>query len=195
MTSVIPPGGGEVIGDAPDRRVEILCERDGVHATWSRFAPGRDGADPHIHRRHTDIFYVLAGELTVKLSDEEIQVPAGSFARVPPLVVHGFANRGEAELRYLNFHAPGVGFADYMRGLRDGVTVVYDQEPPPATGTRPKTEARIEDRVDIDGIRIEVLESDELHTGYVLDGALAGTWVDGGLALPAPARCVSVAVR
>ncbi len=195
MTSVIPPGGGEVIGDAPDRRVEILCERDAVHVTWSRFAPGRDGADPHIHRRHTDIFYVLAGELTVKLSDEEIQVPAGRFARVPPLVVHGFANRGGEELRYLNFHAPGVGFADYMRGLRDGRTVVYDQEPPPATGTRPKTDARVEDGVDIDAIRIEVVEGGALGMGYVLDGELAGTWVDDGLVLPEPARYVSVVAR
>jgi mannose-6-phosphate isomerase-like protein (cupin superfamily) len=60
--TVIPPGGGEVIGDSAERRVEILSDGDAVHATWSRFGPGRDGADPHVHRRHTDIFYVLEGE-------------------------------------------------------------------------------------------------------------------------------------
>ena len=59
---VLPPGGGEVVGDSPERRVEILCEHDAVHATWSRFAPGRDGADLHVHRLHTDVFYVLEGE-------------------------------------------------------------------------------------------------------------------------------------
>ena len=62
--TVIAPGGGEVIGDAPDRRVEILSEHDALHATWSRFGPRREGADLHVHRRHTDLFYVLAGELT-----------------------------------------------------------------------------------------------------------------------------------
>jgi hypothetical protein len=37
---VIPPSGGEIIGDAPGRRVEILSDRDPLHATVSRFGPG-----------------------------------------------------------------------------------------------------------------------------------------------------------
>jgi quercetin dioxygenase-like cupin family protein len=143
--TVIPPREGEVIGDSPDRRVEILSDHDALHATWSRFGPGRDGADLHIHRRHVDLFYVLAGALTLRLGEEgqAVAVPAGTLARVPPLVVHGFGNETGEELRYLNFHAPGVGFADYMRALRDGRTLAYDQEPPPADGTRPPTDAVI----------------------------------------------------
>ena len=143
--TVIPPGGGEIIGDSPDRRVEILSDAGPLHATWSRFAPGRDGADLHIHRRHTDLFYVLAGELTVRLGADgaPVPVPAGTLARVPPLVVHGFRNDGDTELRYLNLHAPGVGFADYLRALRDGRELVYDQEMPPADGGRPRGDATI----------------------------------------------------
>ena len=108
--TVIAPGAGEIVGDSPDRRVEILSDHDALHATWSRFGPGRAGADLHVHRRHTDLFYVLAGELTVcaRHEGEEVLVPAGTLARVPPLVVHGFRNAGDVELRYLNFHAPGV---------------------------------------------------------------------------------------
>jgi mannose-6-phosphate isomerase-like protein (cupin superfamily) len=134
---------GEVIGDAPDRRVEILGEHDGMHATWSRFGPGRDGADPHIHRRHHDVFYVLAGELTLKHAEGEATAPAGTLVRVPPMVVHGFGNGGADELRYLNVHAPGTGFADYMRALRDGGPRDFDQEDPPAEGTRPSSEIAI----------------------------------------------------
>jgi len=134
---------GEVIGDAPDRRVEILGEHDGMHATWSRFGPGRDGADPHIHRRHHDVFYVLAGELTLKHAEGEATAPAGTLVRVPPMVVHGFRNRGADELRYLNVHAPGTGFAAYMRALRDGGPRDFDQEDPPAEGTRPSSEIAI----------------------------------------------------
>ena len=191
--TVVPPGRGEVIGDSPARRVEILGEDDAVHVTWSRFAAGREGADPHIHRLHTDIFYVLAGELTVRLGleDRAVIVPAGRFATVPPFVVHGFRNAGDAEVRYLNFHAPGTGFADYMRGLRDGRKVAFDQEDPPDEGVRPASEAKIGDRVDVDAITIDELsqpqdvETPALRAYYVLEGeltvcgvpALTGTWV------------------
>jgi mannose-6-phosphate isomerase-like protein (cupin superfamily) len=131
--AVVAPRAGEVIGDAPDRRVEILTDQEAMHATWSRFAPGRDGAGRHVHRRHHDLFYVLAGELTLKLgTDDEAVAPAGTVVRVPPMVVHGFRNGGDAEVRYLNFHAPGTGFAEYLRALRDGRVPSFDQEPPPA---------------------------------------------------------------
>jgi mannose-6-phosphate isomerase-like protein (cupin superfamily) len=135
----------ELIGDSPDRRVEILLERDALHVTWSRFGPGRDGADLHIHRHHSDMFYVLDGELTLKLETGEVAVPAGTLVTVPPLVVHGFRNGGDADVRYLNLHAPGTGFADYMRGLRDKRKVPFDQEPPPADGTRPASDVAYEE--------------------------------------------------
>jgi quercetin dioxygenase-like cupin family protein len=143
--TLVPPGGGEVVGDSPDRRVEILSDDETLHATWSRFGPRRDGADLHVHRHHTDLFYVLDGELTVGLGvdDEPVVVPAGTLARVPPLVVHGFRNASNAEVRYLNLHAPGMRFADYMRAVRDGRPFSYDQHPPPPDGGRPTTEANV----------------------------------------------------
>jgi mannose-6-phosphate isomerase-like protein (cupin superfamily) len=142
---LIAPEAGEIIGDAPDRRVEILSDHDALHATWSRFGPRREGADLHVHRRHTDLFYVLEGELTIRLGPEgrPVVVAAGTLARVPPLVVHGFRNGSDADVRYLNLHAPGQGFADYMRALRGGRTFSYDQHPPPPDGGRPPTEAVI----------------------------------------------------
>ena len=105
---LIPSGGGEIVGDSADRRVEILSDHDTLHSTWSRFGPHREGADLHVHRHHTDMFFVLEGELTVMLGTdgETAVVPAGTLARVPPLVVHGFRNGSDAEVRYLNFHAP-----------------------------------------------------------------------------------------
>jgi mannose-6-phosphate isomerase-like protein (cupin superfamily) len=211
--TVVPPAGGEVVGDSPARRVEIVAEHDALHATVSRFGPHRDGADLHVHRRNTDVFYVLEGELTVRLGPEgrEVPAPAGSLARVPPLVVHGFRNAGDAQLRYLNFHAPGVGFADYLRGLRDGRTVVYDQEPPPDDGGRPPSEATVgghefateRDRdhvvllADVESIAVAEVSSEapggpppHLHARhvesfYVLDGELALTFA--GRVLRAPA--------
>jgi len=140
---LVARGEGEIIGDSPERRVEILSDHETLHATCSRFAARGEGADLHIHRRHTDLFYVLEGELTVRLGieDEAVVVPAGTLARVPPLVVHGFRNGGDADVRYLNFHAPGQAFADYLRALRDGRAFPYDQHPPPPDGGRPPRDA------------------------------------------------------
>jgi quercetin dioxygenase-like cupin family protein len=191
---VIPPRTGEVIGDAPDRRVEMLSDVDPLHATWSRFGPGRDGAALHVHYHHTDLFFVLQGELTVKLGPDgaESAVQAGTLVRLPPLVAHGFRNGSDAELRYLNLHAPGLGFADYMRGLSD-----FDQADPPPDGGRPASEASVTagDGVlcDVDEIRVAVLtEGADAHDHpghveslYVLEGELIvddaraapGTWL------------------
>lgn len=128
-----------MVGDTAERRVEILCDRDELHATWTRFGPYRDGAQAHVHRTHSDLFYVLAGELTLLLGPEreEHALAAGTLAFAPPLVVHGFRNAGDEELRYLNFHAPGAGFADFLRGRNPG----FDQHDPPADGGRPASDA------------------------------------------------------
>ena len=196
---MIAPGGGEVVGDSPDRRVEILSDHPAVHATWSRFGPGREGADLHVHRRHSDLFYVLDGELTVRVgpAGEEVVARAGTLALLPPLVVHGFANRSHAEVRYLNLHAPGQGFADFLRALRDVRTLAYDQEPPPADGGRPPGEAVVDGaafrgepialRADVEEIAVAELtggpgDAPPLHRHarhveslYVLEGAPALT--------------------
>jgi quercetin dioxygenase-like cupin family protein len=180
--TVIPPGEGEIIGDSAERRVEILSDDPTLNATLSRFAPAREGADLHVHREHSDLFYVLEGELTVRLGpeDRQVTVPAGSVARVPPNVVHGFRNAGDADVRYLNFHVPGQRFTDYLRGLRDGVKFAYDQFDPPHDGGVPPSAAAIgESVVDIDALRLEERwgEADEdVHTHefvaslYVLEG-------------------------
>jgi quercetin dioxygenase-like cupin family protein len=179
---IVAAGGGEVIGDSPERRVEILCETEALHATWSRFGPGRAGADLHVHRHHSDVFYVLDGELTIRLghAGAETVASAGTVAIVPPLVVHGFRNGSDAEMRYLNFHVPGSGFADYMRGLRDGRTVTYDQHPPPQDGGRsPDAVLIARPPVVADAIAIEVADGGDVDFGYVLDGPDAGAWVQG----------------
>jgi quercetin dioxygenase-like cupin family protein len=134
---------GEVIADTPDRRVEVLCEVEAMHATRTRLGPRRAGTDPHVHERHNDVFYVLEGELTVRLGTDggEITAPAGTLVTVPPLVVHAYRNGSDADVVFLNVHAPGSGFAAYLRALRDGTPHEFDQHPPPADGGRPASDA------------------------------------------------------
>ena len=159
---VIPFGEGELIGDAPHRRVEILSDDESLSATLSRWGANRVGADLHVHRQHTDFFYVLEGELTIRLGpdDEEVLVPTGTLAHAPPLVVHGFRNRSDEDVRYLNFHAPGQHFSDYLRALRDGRTFEYDQYPPPEDGGRDVSDAVVGSDGFVSerpGLRVELL--------------------------------------
>ena len=140
---IVAPGEREILGDAPDRGVAVLSDVPGVHATWARFGAGREGASLHVHREHTDYFYVLEGELEIRLGPEgePHRLETGQLAIAPALVIHGFGNTSDAEARYLNFHIPGSGFIDFMRGIRDGVSRAYDQHEPPADGGRDPEDA------------------------------------------------------
>jgi mannose-6-phosphate isomerase-like protein (cupin superfamily) len=164
----VTPGEGEIIGDSVDRRVELLAEREAVHATLSRFGPGRDGADRHVHRTHSDVFVVLSGTLALKVDGGEREVAAGSVVAVPPMVIHGFRNGGEDDVWYVNLHVPGAGFGDYMRGLRDRVRVPFDQFEPPVdgAGVRPASEIVVgAGRANVDGMDVVLGEDGALRVG------------------------------
>ena len=62
------------------------------------------------------MFYVLEGTLTMRLGDETHELGPGSFACVPPGVVHTFSNPSDRPVRLLNFNTPG-GWENYMRDL------------------------------------------------------------------------------
>ena len=132
-------GEGEAIVHTPERELRILCDHDLLNLTWTRHAVGERGAEPHIHKHHTDAFYVLRGKVTFVLGPEleRMVAPAGTVVLIPPGVVHGFDNDGPGETRFLNIHAPGGGF---VKNLRDHATT-WDTHDPPADGGRPASDA------------------------------------------------------
>lgn len=190
MTRIVAPGEREVLGDSPDRGVEVLTDHLPVHATWARFAARREGAPLHVHHEHTDYFYVLEGELEVRLGPDGAphRVEAGQLSAAPPLVVHGFANTSDAEVRFLNFHIPGSGFIDFMRGMRDGKSVAYDQHDPPADGGRDPADASVGPPrkpfalIELEsGEQLEAPEGRPTRSAYLISGELeaagAGSWI------------------
>ena len=141
--AIVRVADGETITQKERREVVLLVDRPALSMTWSRYAPGERGTDLHVHREHTDAFYVLDGELTFELGAgaERLALAAGGFVAIPPSVPHGFLNAGTVEAAWLNFHTPDTGFADYMRGLRDGTTVPFDSLDWPVTDARPAADA------------------------------------------------------
>src|SRR2546430_12563528 len=109
---LLAPGEGEVVTDRPERTLRILADLDDLIVTWFRYESGEEGPDPHVHHHHTDAFYVLEGELELRLGPERqtVRAPAGTFAAAPPNVVHTFPQARGATTPLLNPPAPSHRF-------------------------------------------------------------------------------------
>jgi quercetin dioxygenase-like cupin family protein len=140
---LLGPGEGETTTDRPERTLRILCEFEQLIVTWFRYEPGEEGPDPHIHRQHSDAFYVLEGEVDFALGPDITRIKGGpgTFAAAPPGVVHTFKNSSDATAIFLNVHAPSMGFGDVLRG---GGHEHFDQFDPPEDGGRPLDDAIFE---------------------------------------------------
>ena len=135
----------ETILRRKESEISILVARDDVTVTDARYAAGERVAGLHVHRDHTDAFYVLEGELTFEIGREEDTtiVSAGGFVVAPPGVAHSLRNAGDRPARWLTIHARDGGFAAFMRGIRDDVEVHWDISAVPADGGLPASEATL----------------------------------------------------
>jgi quercetin dioxygenase-like cupin family protein len=112
--SVIVLAAGE--GEWPGESV-VKAARPEVSLLEFDLPPG-ESVGLHFHKRQSDSFYVLEGELEFQIGEETVGAAAGSMVTALPGVVHGFRNTGDASARTLNIHAPG-GFAEYRRELAE----------------------------------------------------------------------------
>ena len=114
---IVRSGQGEIVTDRESRRVELVAAAEQLSITWSSYAPGEPGPDPHVHREHTDSFWVLEGEMRFRVGPEldPVTLRAGDFLSVPPEVVHTFV-AGDEDTRFVNYHSPDGGFAANLRG-------------------------------------------------------------------------------
>jgi mannose-6-phosphate isomerase-like protein (cupin superfamily) len=83
-----------------------------VAAIEVRAAPGWEGPPLH-HHDFDEAFYVLEGELTLRVGEELVSARPGAVAFAPGGVHHTVANPGTATARYLLVCTPG-GFERYF---------------------------------------------------------------------------------
>ena len=185
------PGEGETISDRAERTVRVKVDADAIAVTETRYEPGERGPDAHVHRRHTDAFYVFEGTLVFELGPARTRVDAlaGSFVSAPRGVVHTFRNDGPGRARFLNFHVPGERFGAYLQAMRDGEDADwFDQFDPPADGGRPPSDGAV--RGPGEGERIATGRASVLvkGTGDDSDGLLflSETTVEPGFPGPPP---------
>lgn len=103
--------------ERPGRRAEVQVAREELVVLVFELESG--GAGPHVHREHVDSFYGLEGELELHVGDEIVRLRPGTFVSVPPGDVHSFDHSGPT-VRFLNVHAPGMRFDEYMRRMDAG---------------------------------------------------------------------------
>jgi quercetin dioxygenase-like cupin family protein len=104
--------------ERPGRRAVVNVARDELVVMEVELESG--GAGPHFHRRHVDSFYVLEGELELTVDGERIRVRPGMLVAVPPGTVHSFDHDAPEPVRFINIHAPGMRFDEYMRRMDAG---------------------------------------------------------------------------
>jgi quercetin dioxygenase-like cupin family protein len=107
---VLRPGEGERVGTNV-----VKAARPELSLIECEVQPGGE-VQLHLHRSHSDSFYMLDGELEFRTGDEVVSATPGTFVLSSPGVVHSFRNIGTEPARLLNLHTPG-GFVEYRREL------------------------------------------------------------------------------
>lgn len=109
----------------------ISGDTGGRYAFYEYLAPaGFAGPPPHTHAGFDEAWYVLEGTLQMRVGDERVAAPAGTFLHVPGATVHAFANPGQAPARFLGLLIPG-GFEGYFAELPE-IVARHGYPPPPA---------------------------------------------------------------
>jgi mannose-6-phosphate isomerase-like protein (cupin superfamily) len=124
---VLGPGEGRAYPMGPLSAVfkadgAETAERYSISEWW--LDPHTKGPGPHSHPED-DVFYVLAGTMSVMVGTEWTEASAGSFVLVPGNVTHDFENRGAERAGMLNVSAPG-NFEQHMPGIAQW----FNERPP-----------------------------------------------------------------
>lgn len=115
---VLGPGEGRTY---PMGSLSAVFKADGAE-TDQKYSISEWWLDPHTKGPGThshpedDVFYVLAGTMSVMIDTEWIDAPAGSFVLVPAGTEHDFENRTAERAGMLNVSAPG-DFEQAMPGI------------------------------------------------------------------------------
>jgi mannose-6-phosphate isomerase-like protein (cupin superfamily) len=122
QATVLGPGEGERVSE----RIVVKLERPEVSVNEVDAKRPFEGAGPHFHKEHVDVFCVLEGEIEFTVGTEKLVAGPGTSVAVPPGIVHAFTVPGASGARYLNVHAPDGGFINYLRRRIAGETVPWD---------------------------------------------------------------------
>ena len=80
---------------------------DSLGAVEMTMGPGESGPPLHLHRLHAESFYVLEGEITLRLGDRIVPAGVGTWGCAPVGTPHTLANFSTSPGRVLCLFSPG----------------------------------------------------------------------------------------
>ena len=110
---------GDPFGSEPElgQRSKYQQEKHVIHSRlWSLPITPGSIVVPHTHSREDEVTYVIEGEIGVKIGDQVVTAPSGSYVFKPKNVRHTFWNPGTRDARTLEMIAP-PDFASYFEEL------------------------------------------------------------------------------
>lgn len=106
----VGPSDGKTLVNPIGGRMVVKVRGEDTAGAYSihenTIPPGSPGPRPHLHRDYEETFFVLDGELTMRMGPRGITAPAGSFVVVPRDVVHQPSNTGSQPVRVLLIFSP-----------------------------------------------------------------------------------------
>ena len=90
---------------------------------------------PHSHDGFEETVYGLSGRTTYTVAGETIELGPGDSTCIRRGVVHGFANHGDEDARFLAIITPGVFGAPYFRDVAEVIAAAAGG-PPRSGGAR-----------------------------------------------------------
>ncbi|MDP8942609.1 MAG: cupin domain-containing protein [Actinomycetota bacterium] len=113
---LLGPGDGETLAapNAPTVVHKVRGEATGGRLAIVDYVVPHRFAGPAMHRHEfEESFYVLEGNLRLRVGDEEAELAPGAFAHVPGGVAHSFWNPSDRPARFLITMAP-AGFERFF---------------------------------------------------------------------------------
>jgi len=83
----------------------FLLKRTEMHVIEERMSPGT-AEKAHRHERTRQLFYVLEGELTMRLERGDLKVEVGASLEIEPETVHQARNDSKQDVRFLVVSVP-----------------------------------------------------------------------------------------
>ncbi len=105
--TTLGPGEGRVI-QVPGHAITYKAtaeETGGAYSLLEVVLTG-DGPPQHIHKAEEEAFYVLEGEVNIKIGEQTIRGTIGTFVLIPRGTVHTFWNAGPTPAKLLVIFSP-----------------------------------------------------------------------------------------